>query len=238
MAIETSCRRGGVAVGDGERVLACKPLGATGKHARDLLAEMRDALAEAGAAGPETLDELYVSAGPGSFTGLRVGVTVARTMGQAMASLKIAAVPTALVVAEAYRDADIEQLVVLLAAREQTAHATRLTRDGAGEWRISEPGRLLDAAELADAIPGPIHLAGEALEFLDLPERDDLHITDRRHWLPSAESVWRVGRRLAERGEFTPWTQLQPIYARRPEALRLWAKLHGEESIDPGRPEK
>ena len=44
-----------------------------------------------------------------------------------------------------------------------------------------------------------------------------------RHY-PAPESVWRVGRRMAASGEFTPPSELLPLYARRPEAVRLWEK--------------
>ena len=54
-------------------------------------------------------------------------------------------------------------------------------------------------------------LAGEAVTTAD----PSLH-------LPTAQAVWRVGRRLARAGQFTPPNRLLPIYTRPPKAVRLW----------------
>ena len=43
-------------------------------------------------------------------------------------------------------------------------------------------------------------------------------------FLPTPEGVWRVGRRLAAAGAFTPLPQVLPLYTRKPEAVRLWEK--------------
>jgi hypothetical protein len=74
----------------------------------------------------------------------------------------------------------------------------------------------------------PVLLTGEGLDYHDLAgEGVELAEPDVR--LPTAEGVWRVGRRLAAAGEFTEYHHLLPIYTRRPEAVRLWEQRHGRD---------
>ncbi|MBT9172037.1 MAG: tRNA threonylcarbamoyladenosine biosynthesis protein TsaB [Syntrophomonadaceae bacterium] len=61
-------------------------------HSEKLLPLVAAALHDAGLA-PEALDGVAVAAGPGSFTGVRIGVTTARALGQAL-NIKLAAVST------------------------------------------------------------------------------------------------------------------------------------------------
>ncbi len=222
MAIETSSRSGGVALGRGGKLLAARALGPSGRHAGELLPAM-DALLRAEGLCPRDVRELYVSVGPGSFTGLRVGVTTARTWGQMLPGLRIVAVPTALAVAEHFIDGDEPHLGVLLAAKEGSAYATRLERRGGALEVLGAPAWATPEQFLAEA-PRPITVTGEALEHLDVDWPDGVRLAPREARLPSAEGVWRAGRRLAEQARFTPWNQLLPIYARRPKAVRLWER--------------
>ncbi len=231
IAIETSCRIGGVAFGVGEQMLALEPLGPSGRHAAELLAKL-DEMLLAQKLRPADLDELYISVGPGSFTGLRVGVTVARTLGQVYPSLKIVAVPTAAAVAENLTTTpagDWQNLGVLLAAKRATAghkecsvHATLFSRDDAG--LVSQVGQAIVAepAEIIAGWPRPMLLTGEGLEYAGISEDDQIQQAPDDLRLPRVENVWKLGRRLAGEKIFTSYHELLPIYARRPEAVRLW----------------
>ena len=79
VAIETSSRVGSVAIGLGPDMLERLTFGAELNHAVELLPAMDQLTCRQGwpAGG---VDHLYVSAGPGSFTGLRIGITVARAL--------------------------------------------------------------------------------------------------------------------------------------------------------------
>jgi len=97
LALETATPWVGVALLDGERVLAefheLRPM----EQSTALAAAVR-AVLHGAHAGLEQVEELAVSGGPGSFTGLRVGAAFARALADAR-GIPIAAVPTALALA-------------------------------------------------------------------------------------------------------------------------------------------
>lgn len=229
LAIETSCRRGGVALGIDSKLNETRDIGTSGRHASELVAQIDEMLAQHGLEHND-VDELYISVGPGSFTGLRVGITAARVWGQLRPELKIVAVPTPLGIAENFADEKWTNMAVLLAAKEKTVHATLLNND-AGTIKIAGDSELIEPAELIKKWPQPLLLAGEGLGFVkgndDLQLTDGVTIAPENQWLPTASGIWQAGNKLALAGEFTPFDKLLPIYARRPEAVRLWEKRNG-----------
>jgi tRNA threonylcarbamoyl adenosine modification protein YeaZ len=92
LAIETTGRAGSVCVASGETVLGREELASDARHASGLHTAV-DRLVRGQGWRPDALDEVYVSAGPGSFTGARIGITVARTLAWATGA-RIVRVPT------------------------------------------------------------------------------------------------------------------------------------------------
>src|SRR5207244_395378 len=76
LGLETSTLAGGVALVDGERLVAEYVLDVSVTHSERLLAAVDRVLADARWA-PRDLEGVAVSIGPGSFTGLRLGVSTA-----------------------------------------------------------------------------------------------------------------------------------------------------------------
>jgi len=229
-AIETSCRRGGVALGIGEELVEAATFPADRRHAVQLVARLDELLARHRLSAGD-LDEVYVSIGPGSFTGLRVGVTVARTLAQA-GGVRCVGVPTAEAVAENAADLPGEHLAVVMDAKEGSVYAAVFGRR-AGRWTPAGPTRALPAGRLAAEVPKPITLIGEGLWHHRLVG-EGLRVADESLWLPLAEGVWAVGRRLARARRFEDFHPLRPLYLRRPEAVRLWEKRHpGERKSGP-----
>jgi len=228
IAIETSCRRGGVALGVGDELAATADFDASARHGTQLVSRLAEMLAGASVR-PADVREVYVSVGPGSFTGTRIGVTVARMLALAVPNVRCVAVSSPGAVAEAARRLDWEHLGVVLDAREGWIHATRFHRrspDGAIDQ--PGPGELMRPAEFLRLAPRPIVLLGEGLGCHDLAA-EGVSIpppasADAPPHLPEAASVWRVGRRLARAGRFTDAAQLLPAYSRKPEAVRLWER--------------
>jgi len=206
---------------EGQRILRSVSFDASLRHTVQLVSRLSELVADAGLA-PEDLDHVYISAGPGSFTGLRIGISVARTMCQMLSRLKCVAVPTAESLAENARQLDWRHLGVLLAAKEDQVYAALFTRRE-GRIHRDRPAAVMPVSEFLETAPRPLLLMGEALEYVK-PSGQDVSIADSSLYLPTAESLWRVGRRLAAAGEFTELQRLVPIYGRRPEAVRLWER--------------
>lgn len=225
IAIETSCRAGGLAVGRGEELLGTALLGGTGRHAAELLPALAGLLHEHGLAVSDAR-RLYVSVGPGSFTGLRVGIATARTLAQALPKIGLRAVPTAEAVAWGLAGEDWDHAGILLAAKERTVHATLFGRDedrlpqALGEPLLASPEELL-----ADW-PTPILLGGEAVGYLDTTWPAGVRLAPEPLGLPQVRCVWEIGRRMERRAPHAllEVNGLLPIYARRPEAVRLWER--------------
>jgi len=217
IAIETSCRVGGLALGRGDRLARTVTFDASSRHATHLVGRLRDLLRDEGLS-VDDLDHAYVAAGPGSFTGLRVGITVARTLGQLLPSLRLVGVPTTLAVAQNARALAWEHLAVVLDAREGLIYAERFVRHG-DEIAPAAGAEVLTPAEFLAAAPRPLLAIGEGLGYRDL-RADGVALAPRELWLPTPEGIWRVGRRLAAAGGFVDYNHLLPTYTRPPAVLR------------------
>src|SRR5205085_7377236 len=82
LVLETSGRSGQVALAHGDDLLAVRSLDETRRHARDLAPAVKDLLTQQGWQ-VRDLDAVFVSRGPGSYTGLRVGIMSAKALAYA-----------------------------------------------------------------------------------------------------------------------------------------------------------
>jgi len=234
ISIETSCRYGGLAMGRGESLTRVLLFDASRRHATQLLVRL-DELCKEEKISPADIDELYVSVGPGSYTGLRVGVTVARTLAQVFPKIKLVAVPTTHAVAEALAGRPWSNLGVVLDARDELIYAKRFTRgggdngragdrEGGGTIPAGEPA-ICTAAEFLAGSPRPLLLSDEGLGYHDLAA-EGVELAEESQRFPTPECVWSVGRRLAAAGRFVALANLLPIYARAPQAVQMWEQKH------------
>lgn len=217
LALETSGRAGSVAaVADGA-VVAEEQFAHGLQHAAQIL-PIIDRLTRSQSWSPQDLDELYVSAGPGSFTGLRIAVTLAKTLALA-SGVKLVAVPSVRVLAE-NAPAEAKHLVIVLDAKREQIFTARFERAG-GEWLEREPAKLDSLTAMLERAPRPVHLLGEGIPYHEkfIP-RDDPSIIVTPPQLSRARAavVATLGHAMARRGEFADPQRLTPIYIRRPEA--------------------
>ncbi|MDY7010173.1 MAG: tRNA (adenosine(37)-N6)-threonylcarbamoyltransferase complex dimerization subunit type 1 TsaB [Planctomycetota bacterium] len=215
ISIETSCRCGGVALGAGDELIECVGFEAARRHAVQLVAQLDELLARHGLAATD-LEEVYVSAGPGSFTGLRIGVTVAAILSQSIAEMGCVSVPTVEAVAENAAQAGIDGHIGVIMDAKDSIYAAIFTVCSGQIVPEGPPGTTSVQQFLSDA-PSPITLLGEGLGYHRI-SGEGIIIADDRLWFPTAEGVWRVGRRLSRKGQFVQANPIRPLYLRRPAA--------------------
>ncbi len=123
LAIETSGRLGSVAIGCGGRLIEERCFSGPRKHASEFIATI-DTLCRDHGVSPEQIGEVYVSYGPGSFAGLRIGVTAARMIALAHGA-SVIATPTLDVIAQnaLWLTPRPERVAVILDAKRKRVYA-------------------------------------------------------------------------------------------------------------------
>ena len=221
LATETSGRLGSLALVEDGRVVAEDEFPHGLQHAAEIVVRI-DRLCRERGWGPGDLRELYVSAGPGSFTGLRIGITLAKTFAFATGA-KLVAVPTVRVLA-ANAPPEATNLVIVLDAKRDQIFTARFEREGGesgGAWVEREAAHLDDLPSMLARSPRPVHLLGEGIphhqKFIP-PDDASVIVTPPELWRARAAAVADEGMRMAAAGQFTDPDHLSPIYIRRPEA--------------------
>jgi tRNA threonylcarbamoyladenosine biosynthesis protein TsaB len=228
LAIDTSTRRIGVALGDGNGVHAAFELGGPcdtrpPRHAEEV-APAIDHLARRCGVALTHLSAIAVSIGPGMFTGLRVGVTTAKVLAQA---LRIPVIPIASLDLLAYplRHANALVVPVMDARRHEVYYAMYQPVPG-GIQRLGDYdlGPVDDVtAELAARGSEALVCGDGALRFrgafADL-ERVDL--AGPGNAAPSLAALIELAAGRYEREEFCAPADVVPLYLRRSDAEIAW----------------
>jgi tRNA threonylcarbamoyladenosine biosynthesis protein TsaB len=219
VGLETSSRIGSIALLDGDRLVAERTLGETGRqHARTLIAEL-DVLLSDQSISPRDVGVVAVSIGPGSFTGLRVGVVCAKTWAF-VTGCRLVAVDTFAAVIEGLPPTPSAAWVIDDALRGDV-FAQKFVANGSPRavWKAEGPARLLPfetwIRETAPAqeVCGP----GAAIWKSELESRW-LDVAPSQFHRPTAAAVARIGARLAAEGISTDPFALVPLYIRRSAA--------------------
>lgn len=233
IVIETSSRFGSAALATDQNLVDAARLPGQMRHAGELLPTIARMLAVQGWLA-ESLTDLFVSIGPGSFTGLRVGVTVARTLAWSL-KLKIVAVPTLDVIAENALAADPvpAHLAVLLDAKRAQVFAGVYDL-AEGRCRTVTDAHLTDPRALLATCPRPLAILGEGIPYhRQAVDASGARVLDETLWWPQAENVYQVGLRMARNGHYVDAGNMLPLYIRRPEAEEKWEKLYGPQGRRP-----
>ena len=218
LALDTTTRAGSVAVANDDRVLAVLVGDQSRTHGERLPAEIATALERAGVA-REQLDLLAVAAGPGGFTGLRIGLAVMQ--GLAMALNKPVTGVSTLDALVAQVNVPVTFVVPWMDAQRGEVFATVV--DGVSKHTVQPP-----VAEYPASVLERWHasLAGQHAIFIgDAVARDAELIASAGHgrWTirtpdPLAPQIAKLGRELAQQGRAGAPHALTPIYVRRPDA--------------------
>ena len=201
----------------GEKQIAPLP-GERPRHAAAVLPAVEELVGAAG--GWDAVARIAVGVGPGSFTGLRIGIATARTLAQAH-NLELSGVSSLAALAAGIDELDQRdagaQLAIIDARRSEVFVLLRSV-EGETVWGplVAPPDRVASLISDGDV---PVWAAGDgALRFRAELEAGGIEIA------PAAEPVHRLSARhvcLLSANPDEADSVVKPIYLRQPDA-KLW----------------
>lgn len=219
LGIETATLMGGVALMDETRLIAEYRLGVEVRHSERLIPAIDQILGQSG----KTLSDLSavaVSSGPGSYTGLRVGLATAKGLAMG-AGLPLIQIPTLEAMAAPFCHAAQPIVPILDARRGQVYWAlfeSRTGESGTGDLTRLHPDTL---STLPEAMATLSHILGQNRPILftgDLQYRAEISAAfpalfpTRSAVFPSAACVAERGLLRLKRGESSVPDTAVPIY--------------------------
>ena len=224
LGIETSTKTGSVAVASDSAVIAQYSLNIEVTHSERLMSTVDRVLKDTGLAIAD-LDGFAVAIGPGSFTGLRIGISTVKGL-ELATSKPVAAIPTLQALAWNLPFAGVP-ICPMLDARKNEVYAA-LYRYERAVLVQTMPDAAIPLAALAGKIEGVTIFTGEAAHIyrseIERQFGDRALFAPSSAILPSAAAVAVIGlEMIAKNGQVEP-DSLTPIYIRRPEAEVAWEK--------------
>jgi tRNA threonylcarbamoyladenosine biosynthesis protein TsaB len=219
LVLETSGRVGQVALAEGETVRCVRRLDEARRHARDLAPALAESLAELRWQVGE-LHAVIVSRGPGSYTGLRVGIMSAKTLAYATGCALIAVDTFTAIALQA--PAEALRLDVLADAQQDRIYVQRFSRPDAGaDWQPVSP---LAIESIADWLA---HLHGEWITGPGLHGHESrlpagVRAVPVEQRDPQPLSLLRLGLARYLAGERDDYWTLEPLYLRPSSAEEKW----------------
>ncbi|MEW4561897.1 tRNA (adenosine(37)-N6)-threonylcarbamoyltransferase complex dimerization subunit type 1 TsaB [Bremerella sp. JC770] len=215
LAIDTSTRQSSVALFQGSELVVAQWLDSSLPTTQAITPLLNQLVDEAGWK-PTDLQLVIAAQGPGSFTGLRIGVMTAKTIAYVSGATTVG-VNTLRAIAHRCDDNVSRLHVVMDAQRKQFFHAA-YDRDDAGTYVEVQSTQIVDDKEFLASISAGESITGPGLknklEFL--PEA--VRVVDENEWAPTAESVGRVGIADFLAGRFDDFWSLNPNYYRKSAA--------------------
>ena len=222
LAFDSTAKAASVAVCDGEKLLALYNID-NGLTQSELLLPMAENMLKSLNLSFSDVELLACAVGPGSFTGVRIGVALVKgiAFGRGIPCVEVSTLDE---LAENLRGLSGIIVPCMDARRQQVYTATYHGHDGELE-KLTED-RAMAISELAEELKAydePIYLSGDGYAVakrgletagIKVEATPELLITE------NAYSVARIAVRKHEKGEYTTDLEIAPTYLRMPQAER------------------
>jgi tRNA threonylcarbamoyladenosine biosynthesis protein TsaB len=227
LVIETSGRGGavGLAWGGELRTVALDP---ARRHNRDLAPAVAKLLADH-SLHPRQVRGVTVGIGPGSYTGLRVGIMSAKAFAWAT-GCPLVPVPTFHAIVEPLAE-PVSRVAVVADALQGMAYVQTFHRS-ADRWEPTDQLRIERVTDWAATLPEGLWVTGPGVAVYDAWIRPELPRVPMEQRYPTVMGLWRAGRSVPPIGEMA-LVGLEPLYLRGSSAEEK-AKLIAESGPAPG----
>jgi tRNA threonylcarbamoyladenosine biosynthesis protein TsaB len=212
LVLETSGRVGQVALAEGRQVRAARRLDEARRHARDLVPAVRDLLADLSWQ-PRDLAGVIVSRGPGSYTGLRVGIMSAKALTYAT-DCALLAIETFSAIAQQAAE-EVIRVDVLADAQQDKIYVQRFGRRAPGEHQSPESPLHIEpfSAWLAQR-EKEVWVSGPGLRGREGRLPPETRVVDAAFWEARPESLLALGVSRYLQGERDDVWTVEPLYLR------------------------
>ena len=222
LAFETSAKAGSAALMQDGRLLGESYQNTGLTHSQTLLSMAENLLTSCGYT-PQQVEAVAVAAGPGSFTGIRIGVAAAKGFAWGL-ELPCCGISTLEAMAENFGAFDGYIVPVMDAQRSQVYNAVFQAEQGSLKRITQDRAISLDdlGKELAE-LTGPIYLVGDGSNLTYRTLKDSipaLAMPAEHRMHQRAAGVALVAEKMLQRGENCNAAELTPNYLRLSQAER------------------
>ena len=226
LAMDTATMVSSVAVADDKRLLAELIVENKLTHSETLLPNVEQVLKLAGVK-REDLAAIAVSMGPGSFTGLRIGLAAAKAIAYGL-NIPLVGIPTIEGLAWHYPVPGVT-VAGFIDAQKGNVYTAHYCWNGSGldEIKSIEVLSLAEAVDACAKVAGPVVAVGDMVakklvKLDDLPK--NLIIPPKHMLMPRAANIAMAGLDRLAAGQMDNIMDMEPIYIRKSEAEVLWEK--------------
>lgn len=228
LAIDTATEACSVALGLGDTTLSHFEL-CPREHTQRILPMVRDILNQ-GAVILSDIEVLAFGRGPGSFTGVRIGIGIAQGLALG-AALPMVGVSTLATMAQgAFRKNGATRVLAAIDARMGEVYWAEYQRNADGSWQGEETEAVLSpdaVAERLRQLDGRWMTVGTGWQAWPEMGRDSgLELEDGGVLLPAAEDMLPLAQQHVAQGHTVAPDKAEPVYLRNTVA---WKKLPGRE---------
>jgi len=169
---------------------------------------------------PADVQLVALTIGPGSFTGLRIGVTLAKTFAYAVGA-EVLGVNTLETIAEA-APASINAVTAVIDAQRGDVVVRSFSRGTEGFLLPAGDQQLISIDRWLEELPAGMAVTGPILG--KIAPRLPVHVTmlDQQYWTPRAAMVARLAHRQYAAGRRDDLWTLAPQYSRQSAAEEKW----------------
>jgi tRNA threonylcarbamoyladenosine biosynthesis protein TsaB len=210
LALETASQPGSVACFTDGMLCYEAALPAERRTTESFAAEIQRAFQQLGWRASD-IGLFAVSHGPGSFTGLRIGITAAKTFAYA-AQCDVLAVDTLQVLA-AQQDTPTPHAWAVLDAQRRQLFVQAFDCSHSVPCPLSDV-ELVDSVAWLRSLPAHAVVTGSGLQRWQSAEPWLFQMTDPRVWIPQAATLGRLASEMHAVGRRDDWWQLTPRYYR------------------------
>lgn len=224
LALETSALAGSVALLDGDRVLEQRELDPARRSAQTLAPALAEVLAAA-KIGPRDVRLVATTVGPGSFTGLRVGVTAAKTFAYAVGAEVLGLNTLEVIAAQTPLELLAEDAAEIHAVIDAQRKELYVGRFSGREFAPLAANAIVPEQAWLDALLPRSVVTGPGLARLEQRLPAGVRLVEQSLRLPQAITVGELAWRDYQRGRRDDLWKLAPAYLRASAAEEKAAKV-------------